>query len=121
MSKNKSLLLKSLKKTLAVGVPVMAISGFVPTAMNVGIAQAEGQGKAVVAEAKSEAESKLSKYGNVKSEAESKLSKYGKSEAEAGVSEAEAEAGDLKGQAEAGVSEAEAGLSEAKAEAEKNH
>ena len=82
MSKNKSLLLKSLKRTLAIGLPVIAISGFVPTAMNVGVAQAESAGEAVVAEAQSEAEA-------------------GKSEAEAGSSEAVSEA-------EAGASEAEA-------------
>jgi len=66
MSNDKSRLLANLKKTLAVGLPVMAISGFVPTALTVGAAQAEGETK-VVAEAKSEAESK---YGKAKAEAE---------------------------------------------------
>ena len=56
MSQNKSLLLKKLKSTLAVALPVIAISGFVPTALTVGVAHAEGAKSSYAAEAKAEAE-----------------------------------------------------------------
>jgi len=44
MSNQKSKLLSSLKKTLAVGLPVVALSGFVPTALTVDNALAESEG-----------------------------------------------------------------------------
>ncbi len=106
MSSDKSRLLENLKKTLAVGLPVMAISGFAPTAMTVGTAMAEGKNKEVVAEAKSEAESKYagakseakseaeSKYAGAKSEAKAEAESETKAEAE---SEAKAEAESKKG------------------------
>jgi len=85
MSNDKSRLLANLKKTLAVGLPVMAISGFVPTAVTVDAAQAEGKyGAKVVAEAKSEAEGK---YAEAKSEAEGEA----KAKAESKYAEAKAE------------------------------
>ena len=86
MSNDKSRLLANLKKTLAVGLPVMAISGFVPTAVTVDAAQAEGKYGAVVAEAKSEAEGK---YAEAKSEAEGEAKAEAEGEAKA---EAEGEA-----------------------------
>ena len=95
MSNDKSRLLANLKKTLAVGLPVMAISGFVPTALTVGAAQAEAETKVVAeaegkyAEAKSEAEGK---YAEAKSEAEGEAKHAHEAKAEAeGEAKAEAE------------------------------
>ena len=98
MSNDKSLLLANLKKTLAVGLPVMAISGFVPSALTVGAAQAESKA-AVVAEAKSEAEGK---YAKAKSEAEGKYAKAkseGEAKAEGEAAKAEGEAAKAEGEA----------------------
>ncbi len=87
MSNDKASLLANLKKTLAVGLPVIAISGFVPTAMTVGVAQAAEAEK--VAEAESEAEGK---YAEAKSEAEGEAAEAeGEAKGEAAEAEGEAE------------------------------
>lgn len=91
MANNKSLLAEHLKKTLAVGLPVIALSGFVPGAALTSVANAEGLEKVVASEAKAkgavaEAESALSK---AKSEAEATSEA---AEAKSAVSEAEAKA-----------------------------
>lgn len=95
MSNNKSLLMANLKKTLAAGLPVLALSGFVPGAtFAVDTANAESKSEAVVSEAKAKATSEA------------------KSEAEAVISEAKSEAATAEAKAEAEAKP------EAKAEAE---
>ena len=93
MSTQKSKLLSSLKKTLAVGLPVVALSGFVPTTLTVDNALAESEGYTeVVAEAESE--------GHAEGEAESEGYAEGEAESE-GQAEGEAESeGEAEGEAE---------------------
>lgn len=90
MTKDRSALLKRFTKTLAVGVPVVALSGFVPgiDGVSMNSAQAEGNyskeyksGK----KASSEAEAKYSSEakGEAKGKAEAKAEAEGKPEAEA--------------------------------------
>ena len=71
MSNQKSKLLSSLKKTLAVGLPVVALSGFVPTALTVDNALAESEGYEVSAEAEGHAEGEAESEGYAEGEAES--------------------------------------------------
>ena len=97
MSNSKSKLLSSLKKTLVVSLPVVAVSGFIPTALTVDSALAESKS-----------------YTKVAAEAEGKAEGYA-SEAKG---EAEGHASEAKGEAEGYASEAEAEAAEAEAEAE---
>ena len=93
MSKEKSLLLKRLNKTLAVTVPALALSGFLPVAslVTVSTAQAEHHAEAGYkhkgAEAKSkyhsEAKSKYHSEAKAKSEAEAKAEAKPEAKAEA--------------------------------------
>ena len=96
MSENKSILLKKLTKQLAIGVPVVALSGFLPGTDGVLVGQASAEGGSEAGynyKAKAEAESKYKskKYKKAKSEAEAHAEgkAEGKAEAE-GKSEAEA-------------------------------
>ena len=89
MSNSKSKLLSSLKKTLVVSLPVVAVSGFIPTALTVDSALAESKSYTkVAAEAEAEGEAKLAE---AKGEAEGYASEA-EAEAEGYASEAEAEA-----------------------------
>ena len=57
MNKDRSALLKKVSKTLALGVPVVALSGFLPGA-NFAVSDAAAEGDSYSSEAKSEAKSK---------------------------------------------------------------
>ena len=81
MNKNKSTLMKKLSKQLAIGLPVVALSGFLPGTPGVFVSDANA--------GEYEAEAKHSEAEAKHSEAEGK--KEAKSEAEAKHSEAEAE------------------------------
>jgi hypothetical protein len=86
MNKDRSALLKKVSKTLALGVPVVALSGFLPSAnFAVSNAVAEGDSDTYASEAKSEAKSKAKyKYSSkAKSEAKYKAKSEAKAEAEA--------------------------------------
>lgn len=78
MNKNKSALMKKLTKQLAIGLPVVALSGFLPGTPGVFVSDASAGEYSAEAEhheakeAKSEAESK---YSEAKSEAEAKKAK----------------------------------------------
>ena len=92
MSKQRSLLLKKLTKTLAVTVPALALSGFVPIISSalVSSAHAEHHAEAKHAEASSEAEAK---GAHSEAEAEAKKAKpEAESEAKKAKPEAESEA-----------------------------
>jgi hypothetical protein len=94
MSKQKSLLLKRLSKTLAIGAPILALSGVVIGVNLAAITSAHAEGKTGYssAEAKysSEAKSKAKPEAEAKAEAESEAEAVAKPEAEA-KAEAEAE------------------------------
>lgn len=94
MSENKSILLKKLTKQLAIGVPVVALSGFLPGTDGVFVGQASAEHHSEAGygyKAKAEAEGKAESEGEAKAEAE------GKAEAEAeGKAEGEAEASKYK-------------------------
>ena len=85
MKKSKADLLKQLTKQLAVGVPVIALSGFLPGtgSMFVSDAAAEGYSHSESYKAKAEAEAKSEAEAEAKSEAEAEAKGEAEAKAEA--------------------------------------